>query len=101
MKTIYVAFEKTIGCNLPVAVPDHWEQSDIRQALCRGMIHDPDLKDLLDDLDWEMEGDPRPQYAMTGVIEHYHWPEEPPVYAFPEEAPPTHPDQLTLLESAL
>jgi hypothetical protein len=102
MKTIYATFEKTIGCLLPVSVPDHFDPKGIRQALHRALIHDPELREILEDLDWELESDPiSPRYSLTGVIEHYDWLEEPPVYAFPDEAPPPPPDQLSFLESAL
>lgn len=91
MKTIYAAFEKTVGCNLPVAVPDHWTKGDIRQALHRAMIHEPCLKEVLEDLDWELEADPRAAYAMVGFIEQFDWPEEPPVYKFPRRSARAHP----------
>ena len=100
MKTIYVTFDKTVSCNLPVSVPDHWEHEAIMKNLHRQLIFRKELEGILEDLDWDMDADPTVIYQVAGFMDRYEWAEEPPVYAFPDEPAPAHMDQLDLLEAA-
>ncbi len=95
MKTVYVTFEKTISVSLPVAVPDHWEHDRIATRLHQALVVDTDLNELLEDLDWDLEADPTAIYQVAGFMDGRDatW-NEPPVYSFPNEPAPAHPDQV-------
>lgn len=100
MKTIYVTFEKTISCNLPVAVPDHWDHDRIMTKLHQEMSN-ADLNELLEDLDWDVEADPTAIYQVAGFMDGRDATRnDPPIYSFPDEPSLSHPDQLDLLGGA-
>lgn len=98
MKTLGVEIERRQIANAWVNIPDHWTHERARQEVA---THIEAIREAADDHDqplvWEKVFGP--QYSLYAVHAFSNPVEFAPDYTFPDEAPPPHPDQLTLLES--
>lgn len=99
MKTIGVEIERRQIANAWVRIPDHWTHEQAKQTVATYIDAIRETADRhTQPLEWgKVYG---PQYFLSAVHAFSAPVEFEPDYTFPDEAPPPHPDQLPLLESA-
>ncbi len=98
MKTVGIEIERRqIGITW-VSVPSHWDHERIRAEVIPRIEVIREAADAqYQPIEWgKVYG---PQYFLSAVIGSNNHADFPPDYEFPDEAPPAHPDQLSLLEA--
>jgi hypothetical protein len=95
MKTVGVEIERRQVAMAWVSVPSHWEYDRAKQEVARNIEAIREAADAhKQPLEWgKVYG---PQYALCAVISVNGHAEFEPDYCFPDEAPPAHPEQITL-----
>ena len=103
MKLVEIVITRTEAIRVPISVPDHWDQMRIRREFIQRPATLDDIADEIVDQGWAWECENCIGGERLSVEEVDIDPlpcDDAPVYAFPDEPAPPHPDQLPLLEAA-
>ncbi len=103
MKTVEIVITRTEAIRVPISVPNHWTAMHVRRELIRHPATLDDIADEIVDQGWAWGCENCLGGERLGVEEVDINPppyDDEPVYVFPDEPAPPHPDQLALLEAA-
>ncbi|MFZ4792387.1 MAG: hypothetical protein ACOYMW_16110 [Candidatus Competibacteraceae bacterium] len=92
MKTLSVEITRNQTLRFFVSVPDHWSRPTARRALTAPVLEE--IAEKADSFDWD-NGDAH--FAIDSLYDLTDGKEDQIDYAFPDELPPPHPDQLQLI----
>lgn len=101
MKLVEIVITRTEEIRVPIVVPDHWNTYRIRCALTRDILNDIAEKMVDQGWGWECKNCIGCGRLSVEKVDMTPPPcDDAPVYAFPDEPAPPHPDQLPLLDAA-
>ena len=94
MKTLSVEITRNQTLRFFVSVPDHWPRNLARTALTPSVIEE--IAEKADSFDWD---NGEAYLEISGLYEVTDASADQIDYAFPDELPPPHPDQLSLISA--